>query len=38
VLTGERFERDGRAVADEGLYVALDPQRMHVLRVHHPAA
>jgi hypothetical protein len=31
-LRGERYERDGAAVASEGLYVALGPRESHLLR------
>jgi hypothetical protein len=33
VLSGQRFERDGNALAREGLYVALDGHAMHVLKL-----
>jgi hypothetical protein len=33
VLSGQRFERDGSALALEGLYVALDGRAAHVLAV-----
>ena len=32
-LDGQRFERDGAALRDEGLYVALDPWHVHFLSV-----
>jgi len=33
LLSGQRFERDGAALAREGLYVALDGHGMHVLEL-----
>jgi hypothetical protein len=33
LLSGHRFERDGSALAREGLYVALDSHAMHVLEL-----
>ncbi|HEX7841157.1 MAG TPA: alpha-amylase family glycosyl hydrolase [Kofleriaceae bacterium] len=33
VLSGQRFERDGSALARDGLYVALDGHAMHVFEV-----
>jgi len=33
VLSGQRFERDGSALAREGLYVALDGHAAHVLQL-----
>jgi len=32
-LDGRRFQRDGAALRDEGLYVALDPWHAHFLSV-----
>jgi hypothetical protein len=33
VLSGQRFERDGSALARDGLYVALDGHAMHVFEI-----
>lgn len=33
LLSGQRFERDGSALAREGLYVALDGHAAHVLKL-----
>jgi glycosidase len=33
VLAGVRYERDGSAVLDDGLYVALEPDTVHIFRL-----
>ena len=32
LLSGERYDRDGATIATEGLYVALGPSGVHLLR------